>query len=191
MRRLLGLVLVIASGACGEDPKPLTATVRWIDDCLREGMGRTGGPHVITGTNSSAGKDIKCTMSQEGALTRIEFLAVTGDNIDASSEAVFFSGEFAAVGRSAENSGQAAFRGTGWGVSRSAIVGQNPTAFPCEFQLTSADLSTRSFSGRFKCAGLRADDMVPPRICAVRGQNNLTRDAEWGDFTFSNCNAPD
>lgn len=186
MRRLVALLLVVASGACGEDPKPLTATVRWVDTCLREGVGQSGGPHVITGTNSSAGKDITCSISQAGGIIHVDLRAVTGDNIDSSSEAVFFSVDFAAVGRSAENGGSAAIRGTGWAVSRSPVVGQN-AMYPCEVQLTSADLASRSFSGRFKCTNLRDDSMVPPRICQVRGQNNLTREAEWGDFTFANC----
>lgn len=190
MKRLLGLLMVIASGACGEDPKPLVGEVRWVDSCLREGVGQSGGPHVITGTNSSAGKDIYCAISQANGVIHVDLRAVTGDNIDSSSEAVFFSVDFSAVGRSADNGGSGALRGTGWAVSRAQIVGQT-MMYPCEVQLTSADLASRSFSGRFKCANLRADDMTPPRICAVRGQNNLTREAEWGDFTFSNCNSAD
>ena len=189
MRRLLGLVLLVAGGACGEDPKPLTGTVRWVDSCLREGLGQSGGTHVITGTNSSAGRDITCAIGMVGSDIHVDLRAVTGENIDASSEALFLSVDFAAVNRSANNGGAGSVRGLGWAVSRGPIVGQN-AMYPCEVILTRADLATRSFAGKFKCANLRDDSTVPPRVCQVRGQNNLTAEADWGDFTFSNCLDP-
>lgn len=186
MRRLLGVVLVIAGGACGEDPKPLTGTARWIDSCTIGGVGQTGGPHVIQGTSSSSGVDLTCAIGTIGTDIHVDLRAVTGDNIDASTEAIFLSVDFGAVGRSANNGGSISMRGVGWSVSRASIVGQN-SMYACEVVLTSADLSARSFSGKFKCQNLRDDSMSPPRTCQVRGQNNLTREAEWGDFTFSNC----
>lgn len=188
MRRLLGIVLVFASGACGDPPRPLTGQARWVDTCLREGMGRSGGPHVITGTNSSQGRDITCAMSTSGASVSILLRAAVGDNIDSSNEGVFISATFPAVGQSAENGSAMSIRGVGWSVSRSPIVGQN-AMYPCEVVLTRADAATRSFEGRFRCRDLRDDSTVPPRICQIAGQNNITTQADWGDFSFSNCEA--
>lgn len=186
MKRLIGLLLLI--GGCGDDPLPLTGQARWVDTCLREGMGRSGGPHVISGTSSSTGRDITCSMSMVGSEINVSLRAVVGDNIDSSNEGVFMSVSFGGVGQSANNRGAIAIRGVGWAVSYSPLVGQN-SMYPCEVVLTRADLATRSFSGRFKCRDLRDDSTVPPRICQIQGQNNITADAEWGDFSFSNCTA--
>ena len=180
------MVLLIAGGACGEDPKPLTGTVRWVDSCTREGVGQSGGPHVVQGTDSSAGINLTCAIGTIGTDIHVDLRAVNGDNIDASTEALFLSVDFGAVGRSANNGGSISMRGVGWAVSRAAIVGQN-SMYRCEVVLTSADLSARSFSGKWKCTNLQDDSTLPPRICQIRGQNNFTREAEWGDFTFANC----
>lgn len=187
MRRLLGAFVMVVVGACGEDPKPLTGQVRWVDSCRLENGGISGSPHIITATNSSAGFDMTCAIGQEGSDLRVEFRAVRGENIDASTEAVYMNVTFGAVGRSATNGGRISMRGTGWGVTNALAVGQVMPMYPCEVVLTSANLATRTFEGRFKCAELRDQTQNPPRICAVRGQNNFTRDAEWADFTFSNC----
>ncbi len=186
MRRFLGLVLLVVGGACGEAPKPLTGQARWVDTCLREGMGRSGGPHVITGTDSSTGRDITCAIGMSGSDIHIELRAVVGDNLDSSNEAVFMSADFARVGASANNGSAMSIRGVGWSVSRGPLIGQN-SMYPCEVVLTRADLTTRSFSGKFKCNNLRDDSTVPPRVCQIIGQNNITTEPEWGDFTFSNC----
>lgn len=193
MRRLLGALVVMVVGACGEDPKPLTGQVRWIDSCRLENGGISGSPHVINGTDSSAGLDLTCSIGQAGGEISVEFRAVRGQspterpNIDNSTEAVFMSMTFGAVGRSANNGGQISMRGVGWAVTRAQAIGQVPTMYPCEVVLTSANLETRTFEGKFKCAGLRDQSQDPPRICAVRGQTNLTRDPEWADFSFTNC----
>lgn len=188
MKRLIGIALLIAGGGCGDDPQPLTGQARWIDTCLREGMGRSGGPHVITGTDSSTGRDITCAIGMSGSDIHIELRAVVGDNIESSNEGVFISADFAAVGQSANNGSAMSIRGVGWSVSRGPIIGQN-NMYPCEVVLTRADLTSRSFSGRFKCRDLTDDTTVPPRVCSIQGQNNLTADPEWGDFAFSNCTA--
>ncbi|MFO0629812.1 MAG: hypothetical protein U0325_29825 [Polyangiales bacterium] len=188
MRRLLGFVLLIVAGACGEAPKPLTGQARWVDTCLREGMGRSGGPHVITGTDSSAGRAISCAIGMIGSDIQVKLLAVVGDNFDSSNEALFLEADFPGVGASASVGSRLGIRGVGWGVSPAARVGSN-SMYACEVVLTRADLATRSFSGRFKCRDVRDDSTVPPRVCQILGQNNITAEADWADFTFSNCSA--
>lgn len=168
---------------------PLTGTVRWVDNCLREGMGRSGGPHVITGTDSSPRLNIACAVGMSGSDLHVELRAAVGDSLDASTEAVVMSADFGGVGQAAQNGGAMSVRGLGWSVARSPIVGQS-SMYPCEAVLTRLDLNSRSFAGRFRCRDLRDTSTVPPRICQVGGQAGITAESDWADFDFSNCAAP-
>jgi hypothetical protein len=167
----------------------LAGTVRWVDNCLREGKGLSGGRHIITGTNSTPRINLTCAVGISGSDLHVELRASVGDSLDLSTEAVVMSADFGSAGQAARNGGSMAVRGLNWSVARAPLVGEF-SMYPCYAVLDRLDLTSRSFAGRFRCRDLRDNSTVPPRICQIGGQAGFTAVSDWADFEFANCSVP-
>ena len=166
---------------------PPSGQVRWMTSCRLMNGGVGGEPVFIDGTSPDAGNPQSCTITPNGTGADIVLSAERGANQELTANSFYLRASFRSVGRSADNGGQIVIGSASFAVVGNTIVGQDPALYPCEVVLTTLDLATRSLTGKFKCAGVRNNAPGRTEICSVRGQNNFTREPDWGDFQFTHC----